>query len=83
MELKMPGIMAHGDFQPNLALIQKHRGQQSGKARMPRFLAEIRMNHFVDHVCRGDKREAMPAGPNGLYIWFPKRMKQMARTTGN
>ena len=43
MELKMPGIIAHGDFQPNLALIQKHRGQESGRARMPRFLAEIRM----------------------------------------
>ena len=62
MELKMPGMIAHGDFQPSLALIQKHRSQQSGRARMPRFLAEIRMNHFVGHVCWGDKREAMPAG---------------------
>ena len=61
MELKMPGMMAQGAFQPSLARIQKQRGQQSGKARIPRFLAEIRMNHFVDHVCRGDKREAMSA----------------------
>lgn len=42
MELKMPGMIAQGDFQPSLALIQKHRGQESGRARMPRFLAEIR-----------------------------------------
>lgn len=51
MELKMPGMMAQGDFQPSLARIQKHRGQESGKANMPRFFAEIRMSHFVDHVC--------------------------------
>ena len=56
MLLKIPGMMAQGDFQPSLARIQKHRGQKSGRARMPRFLAEIRMNHFVDHVCRGDKK---------------------------
>ena len=43
MEEKMPGMIAHGAFQPSLARIQKHRGQESGKARMPRFLAEIRM----------------------------------------
>lgn len=43
MLLKIPGIIAHGDFQPSLALIQKHRGQAFGRARMPRFLAEIRM----------------------------------------
>ena len=55
MELKMPGMMAQGDFQPSLALIQKQRGQQSGRAKMPRFLAEIRMNHFVGHVCEGGK----------------------------
>lgn len=49
MLLKMPGIMAQGDFQPSLALIQKQRGQQSGRARMPRFLAEIRMGSVVGH----------------------------------
>ena len=43
MLLKMPGMMAQGDFQPNLARIQKHRSQQTGRAKMPRFLAEIRM----------------------------------------
>lgn len=43
MELKMPGMTAQGDFQAKWALIQKHRGQQSGRASMPRFLAEIRM----------------------------------------
>ena len=47
MLLKMPGIMAQGAFQPSLALIQKQRGQQSGKARMPRFFAEIRMGDVV------------------------------------
>ena len=53
----MPGIMAQGDFQPRWARIQKHRGQQSGRAKMPRFLAEIRMNHFVGHVCEGGKEK--------------------------
>ena len=43
MLLKMPGMMAQGDFQPRRARIQKHRGQESGRANMPRFLAEIRM----------------------------------------
>ena len=60
MELKIPGMIAQGDFQPSLALIQKHRGQQSGRARIPRFLAEIRMNHFVDHVCGGGKGGRTP-----------------------
>lgn len=49
MEEKIPGMMAQGDFQPNLALIQKQRGQESGRARMPRFLAEIRMGNVVRH----------------------------------
>lgn len=49
MEEKIPGMMAHGDFQPSLARIQKHRGQQSGRARRPRFLAEIRMGSVVGH----------------------------------
>ena len=62
MLLKMPGMMAQGDFQPNLARIQKHRGQQSGRARMPRFLAEIRMNHFVGHVCEGGKEKRCQRG---------------------
>lgn len=47
MEEKMPGIMAQGAFQPSLARIQKQRGQQSGRANMPRFLAEIRMGSVV------------------------------------
>ena len=55
MEEKIPGIIAQGAFQPSLARIQKQRSQQSGRARMPRFLAEIRMNHFVGHVCEGGK----------------------------
>lgn len=42
MELKMPGMIAQGDFQPSLARIQKHRGQEFGRNRRPRFLAEIR-----------------------------------------
>jgi hypothetical protein len=49
MLLKMPGIIAQGDFQANLARIQKHRSQQSGRARRPRFLAEIRMGSVVGH----------------------------------
>ena len=49
MLLKMPGIMAQGDRQPSLARIQKQRGQQSGRARRPRFLAEIRMEGVVRH----------------------------------
>ena len=68
MGLKMPGMIAQGAFQSSLARIQKHRGQQSGRARRPRFLAEIRMNHFVDHECWGNKREACQRGPNGLYL---------------
>ena len=56
MEEKMPGIMAQGDFQPSLALIQKQRGQESGRARIPRFLAEIRMEGVVRHWCIGGKR---------------------------
>ena len=44
MELKIPGMIAQGAFQPNLALIQKHRSQESGRARRPRFLAEIRID---------------------------------------
>ena len=56
IEEKMPGMIAQGDFQPNLALIQKHRGQQSGRARRPRFFAEIRMGVFVRHWCIGSKR---------------------------
>lgn len=56
MELKIPGMIAHGDFQPNLALIQKQRGQESGKARMPRFLAEIRcIKDGVLPLCIGVK----------------------------
>ena len=55
MEEKMPGIIAHGDFQLSLALIQKQRGQQSGRARIPRFLAEIRMQGVVRHWCFGGK----------------------------
>ena len=55
MELNIPGMMAQGAFQPSLALIQKHRGQESGRAKMPRFFAEMRMIHFVDHVCGGGK----------------------------
>ena len=43
MLLKMPGMMAQGARQPNLALIQKQRSQALGSARMPRFFAEIRM----------------------------------------
>ena len=57
MELKMPGMIDQGDFQPSLARSQKHLGQQSGSARRPRFLAEIRMNHFVGHVCEGGKEK--------------------------
>ena len=56
MLLKMPGIMAHGDFQASLARIQKHRGQESGRARRPRFLAEIRMGVFVRPWCIEGKR---------------------------
>lgn len=55
MEEKMPGMMAQGDFQDNLALIQKQRGQESGRDRRPRFLAEIRMGRLVRHVCWGGK----------------------------
>ena len=55
MELKMPGMIDHGDFQPRRARIQKQRGQQSGRANMPRFLAEIRMEVFVRHWCIGGK----------------------------
>ena len=55
MLLKMPGMMAQGAFQANLVRIQKHRGQQSGRARRPRFLAEIRMRGFVRHWCGGSK----------------------------
>ena len=49
MLLKIPGMIAQGDFQAKWALIQKQRSQQSGRARMPRFLAEIRMEVFVGH----------------------------------
>ena len=63
MEEKMPGIMAQGDFQAKWARIQKHRGQESGRDRMPRFLAEIRcMNHFVDQVCGRGKGGETDAG---------------------
>jgi len=55
MELKMPGMIAQGDFQPSFARIQKHRGQESGKARRPKFLAEIRMEGVVRHWCGGRK----------------------------
>ena len=47
MLLKIPGMMAQGDFQPSLARSQKHRSQASGRARRPRFLAEIRMGDSV------------------------------------
>ena len=47
MLLKMPGMMAQGDFQASFARIQKQQGQQSGRARIPRFLAEIRMGSVV------------------------------------
>ena len=71
IELKIPGIMALGDFQAKWALIQKHRGQESGRARIPRFFAEIRMNHLVDHVCGGGKggicyRNQLVLGSRGL-----------------
>ena len=56
IEEKIPGMMAQGDFQPRRARIQKHRGQQSGRARRPRFLAEIRMEYVVGHWCIGGKR---------------------------
>ena len=68
MLLKIPGIMAQGDFQPSLALIQKHRGQESGRARMPRVLAEIRMNHFVDHVCEEGKGRKSREGQKNLPV---------------
>ena len=55
MELKMPGMIDQGDFQPRRARIQKQRSQQSGRARMPRFLAEIRMGSVVRHWCGGRK----------------------------
>ena len=46
-----------GAFQPNLALIQKHRSQASGRARRPRFLAEMRcINDGVPHLCMGDNQ---------------------------
>ena len=48
--------MAQGDFQPSLALIQKQRTQQSGRASRPRFLAEIRIGVFVRHWCIEGKR---------------------------
>ena len=56
MLLKIPGIIAQGDFQPSLARIQKHRGQESGRAKMPRLLAEIRIGGVVRHWCIGGKR---------------------------
>ena len=55
MLLKMPGMIAHGAFQPSLARIQKQRGQESGRAKMPRFLAEIRIGSVVRHWCGGRK----------------------------
>ncbi|NBK24500.1 MAG: hypothetical protein EOM68_21035 [Spirochaetia bacterium] len=57
MELKMPGIMAQGDFQAKWARIQKHLSQQSGRARRPRFLAEIRIGIRWD-VCALKASEA-------------------------
>ena len=57
MEEKMPGIMDQGDFQPRRARSQKHRGQESGRARRPRFLAEIRMGIRWD-VCALKASEA-------------------------
>ena len=68
MLLKMPGIMAQGDFQANLARIQKQRGQESGRARRPRFLAEIRMIPFVDHVCGGGKGARMDRNLYGVIL---------------
>lgn len=65
MLLKMPGIIAQGDFQPRRVRIQKHRGQQSGRARIPRFLAEIRMEVFVRHWC-WRRKGAFGAGGGGL-----------------
>ena len=49
MLLKIPGMMAQGAFQANLARIQKQRGQEFGRAKMPRFLAEIRIGSVVRH----------------------------------
>ena len=74
MLLKMPGIMAQGEFQPSLALIQKHRGQESGRARMPRFLAEIRMGRLVRLWCIGGKRglgggRFCPSPSALIYLW--------------
>ena len=60
MLLKIPGMIAQGDFQPSLARSQKHLGQQSGSASRPRFFAEIRMGSVVDRVCARDKRESGP-----------------------
>lgn len=55
MELNMPGMTAQGTFQDNLARIQKQRGQESGRDRRPRFLAEILMEGVVRHWCIGGK----------------------------
>lgn len=68
MLLKMPGIMAHGDFQAKWARIQKHRSQQSGRARIPRFFAEIRMSHFVDHMCGEGKGARMDRNLYGVIL---------------